>query len=171
MQGEISLRSQPGQGTEVVLRLPLLDATGPAALAPALPPPPEQVGTVLLVDDDALSRVLLAEMLRACGHQVIEAADASEGLALWRSQGAATVISDRHMPGGDGPELLRRIAEEAQAAGCRPPWRILCTGDPGAPGEAAALGVDLVIEKPVTLAVLQQALRSGAAQAAGLATH
>ena len=119
MQGEISLRSQPGQGTEVVVRLPLL-----APAATAIPPEPAApaaadgpAGLVLLVDDDALSRLLLAELLRSAGYRVAEAADAAEALAQWRSQPVAAVISDRHMPGDDGPTLLQRIADEARAAG------------------------------------------------------
>ncbi|GCL65782.1 transporter substrate-binding domain-containing protein [Pseudaquabacterium pictum] len=155
MQGEISLRSQPGQGTEVVVRLPLLTA---ATTAPEALPLPAAGGTadlVLLVDDDALSRLLLAELLRSAGYRVTEAADAAEALAQWRGQPVAAVISDRHMPGDDGPTLLQRITDEARAAGRPPPGRILCTGHPG---DAAALGVDLVLEKPVTLAALHRAL-------------
>ncbi len=161
MQGEISLASQPGQGTEVVLRLPLLVAPaqvddGPIAAAGL--PLPVRDGGVLLVDDDALSRLLLAELLRAAGYAVIEAADAEQGLALWRAQPVAAVISDRHMPGTDGPALLQRIADEALASGRRPPCRILCTGDAG---DHAALLVDAVLDKPVTLAALHRALQAG----------
>ncbi|MES2718936.1 MAG: transporter substrate-binding domain-containing protein [Pseudomonadota bacterium] len=161
MQGETSLASQPGQGTEVVLRLPLLAAPAPpddALIAAAGLLLPGRDGSVLLVDDDALSRLPLAELLRAAGYAVIEAADAEQGLALWRTQPVAAVISDRHMPGTDGPALLQRIADEALASGRRPPCRILCTGDAGDP---AALLVDAVLDKPVTLAALHRALQAG----------
>ena len=158
MQGEISLASQPGQGTEVLLRLPLLAQPvvqdAPLIVAVGLAPPGRE-GCVLLVDDDALSRLLLAELLRAAGYAVVEAAQADDGLALWRTQPVAAVISDRHMPGTDGPALLQRIADEALAGGRSPPCRILCTGDAV---NAAALGVDAVLQKPVTLAALRRAL-------------
>jgi PncC family amidohydrolase len=138
MQGEISLRSQPGQGTEVVVRLPLLAAPGVAA-AQADAPGTGPSGLVLLVDDDALSRLLLAELLRSAGYGVLEAADADEALLQWRSQPVAAVVSDRHMPGSDGPTLLHRIADDARSAGRPLPLRVLCTGHPG---DAVALGVD-----------------------------
>jgi two-component system sensor histidine kinase EvgS len=154
MQGEISLHSQPGVGTEVLLRLPLL--TPAADSAPVEPPaPPPRGSQVLLVDDDALSRLLLAELLRAAGYGVAEAADAEQALAAWQAQPVAAVISDRHMPGTDGPALLHRIADEARARGLPPPCRILCTGHPGDP---AVLGVDAVLDKPVTLAALRRVL-------------
>ena len=156
MQGEISLRSQPGQGTEVVVRLPLLAAPGVAA-AQADAPGTGPSGLVLLVDDDALSRLLLAELLRSAGYGVLEAADADEALLQWRSQPVAAVVSDRHMPGSDGPTLLHRIADDARSAGRPLPLRVLCTGHPG---DAVALGVDAVLAKPVTLAALQRALQA-----------
>lgn len=156
MQGDISLHSRPGVGTEVLLRLPLLAPVADAGPAePAAPAPPPRGSQVLLVDDDALSRLLLAELLRAAGYVVTEAADAAQALAAWQAQPVAAVISDRHMPGTDGPALLRRIADEACARGLPPPCRILCTGHPGDP---AALGVDAVLDKPVTLAALRRVL-------------
>jgi len=88
---------------------------------------------------------------------VLEAPDAEEALAHWRSQPVAAVISDRHMPGDDGPRLLQHIADDARAAGRAMPARILCTGHPD---DAAALGVDTVLEKPVTLAALHRALQA-----------
>jgi two-component system sensor histidine kinase EvgS len=163
MHGEISLSSQPGLGTEVVLRLPLLAPVpaAEAAAADAAPASALQVAaaadTVLLVDDDALSRLLLAELLRSAGYTVAEAADADDGLAQWRTQPVAAVISDRHMPGTDGPALLQRIADDALRSGRPLPCRILCTGDPDG---AVVPGVDAVLEKPVTLAALRRALQA-----------
>ena len=57
-----------------------------------------------------------------------------------------------------GPTLLHRLADEARSAGLPLPLRVLCTGHPG---DAAALGVDAVLAKPVTLAALQRALQAG----------
>lgn len=156
MQGELSLHSQPGAGTEVLLRLPLVAPSAqPLPDAAVAPAPPPRGSQVLLVDDDALSRLLLAELLRAAGYAVVEAADAEQALAAWQAQPVGAVISDRHMPGSDGPAMLRRIADEARARGLPPPCRILCTGHPGDP---AALGVDAVLDKPVTLAALHRVL-------------
>jgi len=64
---------------------------------------------VLIVDDDATYRKLLATILKAKQHEVIETAD---GLAAWEQMQAnpySFLISDWMMPGLNGPDLIRRI--------------------------------------------------------------
>ncbi len=65
---------------------------------------------ILVVDDDGFSRNLLAETLRALGHQVSAAGDAREALQILAKQAHDGVITDVRMPGLDGIELARRIA-------------------------------------------------------------
>ncbi len=71
-------------------------------------PTPEQV---LLVEDDVLIRVLLAEELRNAGLRVIEAANADEALSYVHSGTKIDLLfSDVQMPGSmNGTELARRI--------------------------------------------------------------
>ena len=114
-------------------------------------------GPVLIVDDDLVSRILLAEMLRRAGYAVLESDSADQALALWRGQPVAAVVSDRHMPGGDGPALLRQIAADALSSGRPCPRRLLCTGDAD---PALASEVDLLLAKPVTVGILANALAS-----------
>ena len=145
MRGEITLGSMTDVGTEVVVRLPLpaldVPAPGEAGVLPL------RRGPVLLVDDDDVSRALMAEMLRGAGHAVLEAAGAEPALACWQQHDLAAVISDRHMPGGDdGPALLARIQADAQARGRTVPACVLCTGSPDEPAEAS---LDAVLAKPV----------------------
>ena len=66
---------------------------------------------VLVVDDDALSRTLMVEALESRGYRAIEAQGGEEGLALYRQRRPAVVITDLHMPGMRGLELLRRLRE------------------------------------------------------------
>jgi CheY-like chemotaxis protein len=40
--------------------------------------------TILIIDDEKIVRVLLRSALRAAGHEVVEAANGREGLALYR---------------------------------------------------------------------------------------
>ena len=148
MQGEILVISQPGQGTEVRVHLPLPNA------APATPPlVTERSGAVLVVDDDALSRLLMAEMLRRAGLEVIEAEDGEQALGKARGSALAAVISDRHMPGIDGPTLLRLIGQQAIDDGLRCPARLLCSGDVD-PESGPWDGIDAVLSKPVSAAAL-----------------
>ena len=158
MHGSIHLRSTPGAGTQVQVLLPLPALSSPAQLPPdssAAPQATAQHGTVLLVDDDPVSRQLMAEMLRLAGHVVAEAAEAQAALACWQQQPLAAVITDRHMPGMDGPSLLRQITADAAATGRPCPRRLLCTGDTDPAGVGDA---DRVLVKPVSAALLVSAL-------------
>ena len=112
-----------------------------------------------LVDDDELSKMLTAEMLRRAGWVVLEAADAEAALPLWRQHGVAAVVSDRWMPGLDGPALLRQIGQEAADSGRTCPARLLCSGD-AAPEGGLPDGIDAVLSKPVSAGVLMALLSS-----------
>ncbi len=70
--------------------------------------------TLLLVDDDALSRQVLADMIKVHGHEVLLCADASMAMdVLSGPRGRVhAVISDVRMPGMDGIELARRIRQK-----------------------------------------------------------
>jgi two-component system response regulator AtoC len=68
--------------------------------------------TLLVVDDDAAMRQLLASMFRAQGYPVKEAASADEALEQARDLEFDAVLSDIKMPGRSGIEMvgeLRRI--------------------------------------------------------------
>ncbi len=69
--------------------------------------------SVLYVDDEDMARKYFA---RAVGneYEVLTAADADEAIGMLRGAGARTVIlvTDFRMPGRDGGDLLRQVAEE-----------------------------------------------------------
>jgi len=64
---------------------------------------------VLVVEDDAALREALLDTLRAAGLAALEAADAQAALQLLSSEDIGLVISDVHMPGANGYELLSSI--------------------------------------------------------------
>ncbi len=72
---------------------------------------PRQLETILLVEDEALVRIGLAEFLRESGYRVLEANDAPEALAvLIAGPPVDLVLSDVRLPGDmDGFALGRRI--------------------------------------------------------------
>jgi two-component system, response regulator PdtaR len=68
--------------------------------------------TVLVVEDDALVRLMISDHLRLSGFRVIEAGDASEALALLAKGDMPVdlVFSDIHLPGPmDGVDLAMRV--------------------------------------------------------------
>jgi two-component system, response regulator PdtaR len=67
--------------------------------------------TILVVEDEVLVRMLIADQLRNAGFSVIEAADADEALALLaHTFNVRLVLSDIQMPGSmDGVGLTRAV--------------------------------------------------------------
>jgi signal transduction histidine kinase/CheY-like chemotaxis protein len=92
--GDLTLSSEPGGGTTVVLGLPLQ--------TPA-------VGTVLLADDDATFRGMLRGLLDGLAERVVEAGNGREALALLAADPVDLVLADMRMPGMDGSALLARL--------------------------------------------------------------
>jgi CheY-like chemotaxis protein len=74
---------------------------------------------LLVVEDEALVRFMLAEAIRDAGFGVLEAADADEALAILENVGAVdAMITDVHMPGAlDGVALAaaaRQLCPDAK---------------------------------------------------------
>jgi len=61
---------------------------------------------VLVVDDDALMRGLLAEWLSAAGYRVRQAENGATALRMLLSRPAGLLITDMDMPGRDGAQTL-----------------------------------------------------------------
>ena len=66
---------------------------------------------ILLIDDDAAGREMVAYNLRAAGHDVEEGADGNQGVERYRPDRYDLVITDNRMPGISGIDLTRRIRE------------------------------------------------------------
>jgi len=86
--------------------------------------------TILVVEDETLIRLMVADALRAAGFEVIEAANADEALAILESQPPIDLVfADVRMPGTmDGVGLMKLLRETrpnlklAVASGCSPDW-------------------------------------------------
>jgi two-component system NtrC family sensor kinase len=66
----------------------------------------------LVIDDEEGIRKVLAIALSDAGCEVIEAADGSEGLRLFREASPQIVLTDIRMPGMNGLDLLRALKDE-----------------------------------------------------------
>ncbi len=74
---------------------------------------------VLIVDDDASIRTLLAFVFHDDGFDVVEAADGREAIEVLRSAPPALMILDLMMPEVDGVGVLRARQEQRLAGGTR----------------------------------------------------
>jgi two-component system cell cycle response regulator len=89
-------------------------ATQEAPLAAA--PPRATHAMVLVVDDTAQNRDLLRSVLEPFGYSVVEAAGVREGLERAREQTPDAIVSDLHMPGLDGFDLIRIVRADPALA-------------------------------------------------------
>lgn len=112
--GGFALDSTPGVGTRVDLYLPVADER--AVAKPRAVAEPTRAASrnlsVLLVDDEAIVRTATAEMIRDLGHEVAEAGGGLEALTLLgEGLRVDVLVTDYMMPGMDGGELARQVAE------------------------------------------------------------
>jgi DNA-binding response OmpR family regulator len=73
------------------------------------------VPTVLIIDDDADHRELMALTLRRFGHEVVEAADTRAAQRLIDA-GVDAMLLDVRMPGESGIDFCRRLRDEPDTA-------------------------------------------------------
>jgi len=131
--GEISVQSVAGQGSTFTVRVlaTLAVLTGAAApsvefaRSPAAGRPVAAVGapaapavwSVVVVDDDATSRDLMARALERAGCHVRLTASAEEGLTVLRESQPDAVVLDLMLPGMSGWELLEAIKSDEGLSG------------------------------------------------------
>jgi CheY-like chemotaxis protein len=113
--------------------------------------------TVLLVEDEALVRMLGVDVLEEAGYRVIEAANADVALKVLEADPDAIsiLVTDVHMPGSMDGEGLARIVDQ------RWPWiRIIITS-----GQARLSSEDVpdhgrFVPKPWVADAMMKAIRS-----------
>jgi len=164
--GHVRIYSEVGRGTTVCIYLPRYYGKGEADNDASVPVarddnarPASGQGTVLVVDDEPLVRMLVVTALEDMGHVVLEAEDGARGLHILQSDVAIDlVVTDVGLPGGMNG---RQMADAAR--GKRPDTPVLfITGY----AENAIIGNGQldpgmqVLTKPFAVADLEQRVRA-----------
>ena len=150
MGGEIDLLSQPGGGTQVSLRLPLLVAAAGPSMAL------RKEGALLVCDPEPGSRQLLSQLLEGLGHPVLQASDAEQALQLCRQGGVRALLTAWQLPDRSGSALLQEVSQLPPAHGeAARIVGILVAAD----GEARTQPYDAWLPKPVHRPALIQVLQ------------
>lgn len=111
---------------------------------------------VLVIDDNESLRMVIRRTLEAARHEVVEAADGLQGLALLASHDPQLLITDILMPIKEGLETIREVRA------IRPGLAIMAITGGGAMDSASLLdiarqfGADAVLEKPFRPAELRR---------------
>jgi signal transduction histidine kinase/CheY-like chemotaxis protein len=153
--GEISLVSEPEQGSSFTVRLPAAPSTSPTTEA--------ATGTwarILLIEDDAQAAELLQTQLTGAGYRVDVATSGETGLTSAAAHPPDAIVLDVTLPGIDGWEVIRRLKAEERLADI-PVFFVSIVDEPRA---GLSLGATDYFVKPVDQAALLGALARNIAQ-------
>ncbi len=126
-EGRIEVASEVGRGTTFTVYLPEVDERGEPLdrPAPSTLPRARGSGTILVAEDDAGVRILVARILAGAGYTVIEAEDGQRAVDLYtqRLHDIDLVLLDAVMPTLRGRETYEHLVR------LRPDVKVLfCTG-------------------------------------------
>ncbi|HEU0037097.1 MAG TPA: response regulator [Kofleriaceae bacterium] len=147
-----------GAGSTFEVALPL-DRGEAQSVAPEASAAPRPAGALraLVIDDNADARDLLAELLKAHGHEVCVAEDGPQALALIKAQPPDVALVDLGLPGMDGLTLVQELRAQLPALRTR---LVALTGygDASDVQRTREAGFDAHLVKPASVSSILEAL-------------
>lgn len=115
--GQVSIYSEPGEGTTIKLYLPRTDTANVAGAAVQQEDQTRRAQggdeTILLVEDDPAVRRIVTRMLDRLGYLVLEAEDGATALAVLEENSVDLLLTDVVLPGGmSGPDIARQALQQ-----------------------------------------------------------
>jgi two-component system, cell cycle sensor histidine kinase and response regulator CckA len=153
--GSIEVASAVGEGTTVIVRLPIAPPGAQPVVHDTRRVEPDPGGRVLVVEDQAQVREVTARLLRRAGYDVLTAFDAVTALGLLATDSEFhLVLTDSAMPGMRGEDLATEIARLHPGL---PVMLMSGYADPARPPTSAAVAA--FIQKPFTASALLAEVR------------
>ena len=116
MGGDVTVASEPGKGSVFTVRLPA-SADPRARSSTGLDGRRSSTADrVLVIDDDATARELIADHLKAEGFSVVTAAGGVDGLKLAKALRPTAITLDVLMPDLDGWSVLAALRQDPDLA-------------------------------------------------------
>ena len=163
--GSVEVDSEPGAGSQFVVRLPRYDGSPEAAeLIEGTEPQPEAEPAadrprLLIIEDEPDLRGYLSKLFTKDGYAVDAAADAATALSLLEGNPPDLVITDVMLPGQSGLDLLAELRQDERLA--RLPVVVLTArADAETAIGAFAAGADDFVVKPFNSAELLARVRA-----------
>src|SRR6185295_13468358 len=116
MGGDVTVTSEPGKGSVFTVRLPGSADSQVRTLTSSDIRRSPTAGCVLVIDDDAIARELIADHLKAEGFSVVTAAGGVEGLKLAKELRPTAITLDVMMPDLDGWSVLAALRQNPELA-------------------------------------------------------
>lgn len=166
MEGQIQIESEPGKGTLASVRIPMICAQESAGRlgtedSPA-PPAAARPLKILVAEDDRVNRLMLERLLAKQGHEVIAAVDGRQCLEILDGEEFDLILMDIQMPNVDGIEATKNIRARRDAKGRIPIVAITAHAMKGDRETFIQAGMNECLNKPVTFAEINKALRLAA---------
>ncbi len=144
----------PGQGARFEVRLPIIDTELHPLRQSTLVPSVNLGGrSILVVDDDASTREVLAAALEGAHARVRLAASAAEARTQLQHQPPELIIADLGMPAEDGFTFMRGLREKGRMV---PAIALSAYADERSRERARDAGFDVFVAKPTRSEVLLQ---------------
>jgi len=164
MDGEICVESEPGQGTTMIVALPITAAAGgvqhPRHDIDDSPAPSATPLRILLAEDENISQFAMRVMLQRMGHSVLAVSNGRAALDEFRNGVFDAILMDIQMPELDGMEATKAIRSD-KGLGDRAGIPIIALTAYALDGDREkflSAGMDDYVTKPVSLGDLQRAL-------------
>jgi len=160
MRAKIDVESTPGEGSTFTLSIPA-EACAPGDRESDAPDSArfvaEPSACVLVVDDNAVNRMVAEKSLSRMGFDVDTASDGEFAVEAVSARDYTAILMDCRMPGMDGYEATRRI--RAAEVGERVPIIAMTANtQPDDRRRCLEAGMDDFLSKPVTFDALRQNL-------------
>lgn len=106
---------------------------------------------ILFIEDDAMNRRVVRDMLNVAGLPLSEADGGAAGIARLEREEFDVLLLDLRMPEMDGFDVMRALRGRSDALRDLPIIVVTADASPGLEDECLATGADAVLFKPIAM--------------------